>query len=170
MTHSQLSDYFYFLGLDGYGKCHKYHYLDENINYKKLNYYYIHHYNKLIEETPFKNPSVIPSTWYQYSRQDVDKNTRKDAIKTGFNKWVEWEIKTKTLYETMYQELININEIAAAKELSNYIKDVDEELAMAQQKLLELTAIDFNISDIMQEQKALYKKYTKKMRETVCSL
>ena len=53
MIHSQLSDYFNFLGLKGYAKCHKYHFFEESCNYKKLSWYYLTHYNKIIAEKPF---------------------------------------------------------------------------------------------------------------------
>ena len=46
MMHTQLSDYFNFLGLKGYSQCHKYHYFEENNNYKQLCDYYLNHYNK----------------------------------------------------------------------------------------------------------------------------
>lgn len=165
MIHSQLSDYFGFLGLDGYQMCHKYHYFEENNNYKKVGDYYLHHYNKIIIEKPFKNPSVIPSSWYQYTRLDVNVATRKSSIQAAFEKWVNWEKDTKKLYETLYQELMSLNEIASAKELCKYIKDVDDELARACQKHIELVAIDYNISDIMMEQKEYKKKYQKKLKE-----
>lgn len=165
MVHSQLSDYFGFIGLDGYQECHKYHYFEENSNYKKLGNYYLHHYNKIITETPFKNPSVVPESWYQYTRHDVNSTTRKNAIQVGITKWVEWEQETKKLYEQLYQELINLNEIASAKEVCKYIEDVDKELAKACQKHIELAAIDFNIEDIIQEQEDYKKKYKKKLKE-----
>ena len=165
MIHSQLSDYFGFIGLDGYQICHKYHYFIENANYKKLGNYYLHHYNKLIMETPFKNPNIIPESWYQYTRFDVNATTRKNAIQVGIEHWVTWENDTKKLYEMLYRELIKLNEVAAAKELCEYIEDVDKELSEACQKHIELTAIDYNISDIIMEQEEYKKKYKKKLKE-----
>ena len=58
-----------------------------------------------------------------------------------------------------------MNEIASAAEVNYYIEDVNEELVKAQQKYLELRMTDFNISDIVDEQQSLVKKYTKKMEE-----
>jgi len=60
MTHSQLADYFGFLGLDGYQECHTYHYFEENCNYKKIGRYYIEHFNKLLKDNPVKNPAIVP--------------------------------------------------------------------------------------------------------------
>ena len=165
MIHSQLADYYNFLGLKGYAKCHEYHFVSENCNFRKLSLYYIKHFNKLLPELPNDNPNVIPSAWFKYLRQDVDANTRKTAIQGGIEKWVNWEYNTKMFYQNMYNELINLHEIAAAAELKKYISDVDYELAYAQQKHLEDKAIDYDIFDIIAKQENVYKKYTKKIKE-----
>lgn len=165
MVHSQMSDYFGFIGLEGYQIYHKYHYFEENSNYRKISEYYLSHYNKIIKETPFHNPSVVPENWYQYTRHDVNATTRKNAVQAAMEKWVNWEKDTKKLYERLYQELINLNEIASAKEICKYIIDVDYELAEACQKHIELAAIDYNMSDIVQEQQEYKKKYKKKLKE-----
>ena len=165
MVHSQMSDYYNFLGLKGYAECHKYHYFEENANYRKICEYYMTRYNKLIPDRPFKNPNIIPNNWYQYSRQDVDAGVRKAAIKAGIEKWVNWEKDTKKLYETYYKELISINEIAAALELEKYISDVDNELAAAEEKYIYLNSIDYDIFEVTSKQEKKYKQYKKKLKE-----
>ena len=136
MTHSQLCDYFNFLGLKGFAKCHEYHYFCENGDYKEIAWYYMEHYNKLLLDLPFKNPGVIPENWFNYTRQQVDAATRHNFIQVGLEKWVKWEQETKALYEKMYNELCGMGEVAAALALSKYITSVDEELAEAREKLL----------------------------------
>jgi len=165
MAHSQLSDYFGFLGLEGYQKVHKYHYFDENKNYRRLNEYYLSYYNKLIPEKKTDNPKIIPDSWYQYNRQDVNAATRKSSIQTGFEQWIAWEKKTKELYGKCCYELISLKEIAAAEELKYYIMDVNKELSDAQQKYLTLVADNYNISDILNEQKELSEKYENKLKK-----
>ena len=169
MFHAQLSDYYSFLGLKGYQKCHEYHYFCENLNFRKITNYYIKHYNKLVKERPFKNPNVISADWYNYTRSQVNSTVRKESISYGINKWVEWEKETKKLYQTYYTELMQNNDIAAALELGKYIQDVDEELAYAEHKLLCCQAIDFDICEIISKQDELYHKYKKKLKEiTLC--
>ena len=165
MFHSQMSDYYNFLGLKGYAECHKYHYFEENSNYRKLCEYYMTRFNKLIPERSFKNPNVIPENWYQFMRQDVDAAVRKAALKAGIDNWVKWEKDTKKLYETYYKELIALNEVAAALELRSYIIDVDEELATAQEKDIYLKAIDFDIFEVTSVQEKKHKYYKKKLKE-----
>ena len=59
MTHSQLADYFGFIGLEGFQHCHLYHFFEENCNYKKIAQYYLKHYSKILIEKPFKNHNII---------------------------------------------------------------------------------------------------------------
>ena len=61
--------------------------------------------------------------------------------------------------------MISIGEVAAASELKKIIEDVDYELAGAEQELLELTAISFNLNDVMMYQDDMKKKYSKKLKE-----
>ena len=167
MTHAQLSDYYDFLGLKGYAKCHNYHFYSEGTNYREISNYFLTHYQKLIPEQQIPNPHIIPDSWYNYTRQDVDENVRKAAIQTSFDRWEQWETETKKLYETLYQELINMEEIASAEYVKTLILDVSEELKDAQQFNLENKAINFDISVIMERQDYLYKKYQKKIKEDI---
>lgn len=165
MTHAQLADYFSFLGVKGYAKCHEYRFFDESASYRKTANYFSSHYHKLLTDEPFNNPNIIPKTWFQHVRSDVSPDTRGNHIKTGFEKWIEWEKGTKTFYEGMYQELMNMGEVAAAAYVAECLDEVSDELAAAMQYWLELVAIDYNMSDIIMEQDHLYKKYSKKLKE-----
>ena len=165
MVHTQLSDYFNFIGLKGYHKCQEYHYYEENVNFRKICNYYLEHYDKFILDSHIANPGVIPESWYKYTRQQVDPTTRSEAIRMGFEKWINWEAETLKLYQELYKELLNMNEVAAASEVNCYVEDVNEELSRAQQKYLELRMVDFDIAVVVDEQQSLVKKYTKKLEE-----
>lgn len=165
MIHDQLTTYYDFLQLKGYKRCHEYHYLCENIAYRGINRYYTNHHNKMIEIEQIPNPGLIPSGWYKYTRHDVDPNTKRNAVKVGLEKWVEWESSTKKLYEKMYSELIAIGEVASAFKIKELIEDVDNELKCAERKLINAKAVDYNLSDILNEQESEHKKYKIKMKE-----
>ena len=165
MVQAQMAHYYDFLGLKGYSQCHLYHFIDENSNYIKLTHYFIKHYNKIPVETTFSNPGIVPSDWYSYTRQNVNDSVRKTSVEAGFKKWVDWEKKTKQMYQQYYNELVALGEYAAAEELKKYVVDVSEELADAEQKELTLKADNYNMSDIITEQYYLYDKYKEKMKE-----
>jgi hypothetical protein len=116
-------------------------------------------------ERPFKNPSIIPENWYQFNRFQVDDATRQSYVQYGIKKWVDWEKETKSLYQTYYQELMQGGSMAAALKISEYLEDVDKELAEAEQHLLFYSGIKYNINDIMLMQEEKYHKYKKKIKE-----
>ena len=164
MVHSQMADYYYFLGLHGYGCCHEYHFLAESRAYRRLCRYFTKHHDKLIPETQIVNPEVIPNTWFTHVRSDVDSNTKKNAVKTGLTKWYDWETETKQLYHRMYKELMDIGEVADALHLCEYINDVDKELESVTKYKLMKESTGYDISGIISEQKTKKEKYKCKMR------
>lgn len=164
MTHEQLANYYDFLGLQGYKKCHECHFYEESKCYRKFYHYFIKRYNKLLPELNFENPNVIPINWYNYTRQDVDTKTKRSAVEQGLNVWVNWEKETLDLYQRMYQNLMNLGEVAAANELCKIIKEVEEELQTAEKYQLNKMAVNYDISVIIDEQKPYHKKYKKKMQ------
>ncbi len=153
-----------FLSLPGYKKCQEYHHLSELKEYLNLYHYYIEHYNKLLNVPAAAEIEVFSQSWYKYTRQEVDTNTKRTAIQNIMKKWVNWEQETKSLYQNMYKELIALNEVAAANFLENYINDVSEELRQAQQKLIELETINYDAIEIIKEQQHYLNKYKKKIK------
>lgn len=165
MFHSQMADCFLFLGLRGFEKEQECHYLDESLSYRKLNRYYTEHYNRLVPEAAVENPGVIPAGWYKYSRQDVDGSTKRNTVRDGFSKWVQWESETKTLYEKATKDLLSEGDIAGALKTGSLVRDVSAELARAEEEQLSLEATGYDLSAIIEMQDALCLKYADKMKE-----
>ena len=165
MTHSKLADFYHFIGLKGYAKCHEYHFFIENISYRKLSDYYLCHYGKLIEDQQFRNPDIIPENWIGHTRADISDETRRNSIQSGVEKWVIWERQTKSLYQKMYDELVKLGEIAGSEFIMELIKDVDYELADAEQEWIEKKAMNYDVNDIVLEQEDKMKKYCNKSKE-----
>ena len=164
MFHKQLVQIYSFLNLCGYQKCQEYHYYEESYNCLCLRNFYMKHYYKLIPPQDVKNPELIPSSWYKYKKMDVDINTKRSSIKETLQKWVNWEESTKKLLEEDYIELYNMKEIAAALKIAELINDVSEELQRAQEKLINLSSSNFDMTLILEEQNDLYEKYKKKIK------
>ena len=96
--------------------------------------------------------NVIPESWYGHKRQDVDKGTKQSAVKSAINKWVEWETKTKDLYEEMWLELINNEEVASAHFVAGFVRDVDNELKEAKKTHMNLETAGYDIGYILANQ------------------
>lgn len=107
---------------------------------------------------------VIPQSWYDHIRQDVDEKTKREGVLKGMLAWKNWEQETKKLYEKCYNELISIGENASAEKISELVIDVDNELAEVDKLQLEILAIDADLSVVIPEQKELYKEYSKKLK------
>ena len=167
MMHEQLTNYYDFLGLDGYKRCHEYHYISEICAYRGLCRYFTNHHDKLIPYSEVDNPEIIPESWYNYTRQDVDATTKKNAVRNGLTKWVDWEKETKQLYEQMYKELIDIDEVASACKIKELIMDVDKELKKAKRYALNKSATNYDLIDIISEQRKKHNKYKRKMQEEI---
>jgi len=127
--HDEMVRYYAFLGLREHAEKHKKRYEDETEGYRKLCGYYLSRYKELIPEHPMTRPDVIPESWYRYEMRDVDERTRSTAVQNGHDKWMDWEQKTKTFYESMCKELFDKGEVAASMFVAKYVKGVDEELA-----------------------------------------
>ena len=159
MTHQQLANYYDFLGLSGYKRCHEYHFLDEMCAYRKIQKYYISHYNKLIPEKSRDFPNLIPATWYEISRGDVDAATRSAAVKSAMEMWVGWEKQTKKFYEQKYKQLMELNEVAAAIFVEDLICHTTQELKKAEKYWLRKKAISYDIKEIFAQQEKKHAKY-----------
>ena len=162
--HGELLKAYLFLGLYGYAACQEYHYYEETKNYKKFERYYMKHYFRLLNPIMENKTNNFLSSWYKYSMQSIDINTKRSSIKDLVGKWIEWEKDTKKLYEEMYLELTNLREISAADELQKYIQDVTKELSFIQKKQLDLEAIGYDLGIIIDWQADIKKKYKKKIK------
>ena len=162
MIHEQMANYYDFLGLEGYKRCHEYHFFKETMHYRNVCRYFINHHNMLIPEGLVDVPDLIPESWYMHSRQDVDQETKRKSVKLGLEKWVEWERDTKKFYQDMYNELLEIGKTASALEIACLIKDVDCELKKAERYHLNKEAIGYDMTVIVAEQKKKHNKYKKK--------
>ena len=170
MFHEQMTEYYLFLNLKGYSRCHEYHFMTETCCFLKLCKFYTKTYNKLVNPE-IRGESFIPESWYNHTRQDVDSATIQDAVKKGLEMWRDWEKETREFYCTHYKELMEAGEIHAALYLEKLIKEVSHELEKVESYHLSKTAIGYDISSIIAEQKHKHDKYqhkTEKVGKKLC--
>ena len=159
MYHDDMAKAYDFLGFYGFAKCHDYHHICETKNYRKLSHYYATHFHKLIKLEELNQPKIIPENWFKHATPEVDVATKRNSVKDLITKWVNWEKETKVLYQSMYQELCSIGEVAAAMLVECFICDVDEELEWAQKKWIKFETLGYDIGAILKCSEALHKKY-----------
>ena len=166
MLHEQMMLYYNFLGLNGYSTCHKYHYLSELNSYNSVLEYYINKYNKLIIVKPNTDTDIIPSSWYKFTKSDVEVSNIRSGVKTGLTKWLEWENGTlevlKEIYVTVYKEDVTFGVLLQA-----LISDVEYEIKTINESMMKDKATDYDVILMMSEQELLIKKYNKKIKHDI---
>lgn len=165
MLHEQLSNYYDFLSLKGYKRCHEYHYMCETLMHRKLWRFYINHYGKLIPQNENTFNSVIPSNWYRYNRSEVDGSTKRKAVENAFSEWLRWENDTKAFYTERIKELESMGEFTAAEFVKEMLNSVEKEIKSAKRKQVELNTLDYAISYIISEQQGIHDKYKSKIEK-----
>ena len=168
MHHEQFANYYLFLGLEGYKAYHDHQFLEETLNYRDFITFFMQHYNKLIPNFSFEslnNLPIIPDNWHEYVRNDVDINTRRNAVKTGLEKYIHWQTQTRKFLEDMQVQLESNGEVTSALEIHKYIKKVEQELKKAEKEYLEIKATDYDLPTIVTKQKQLCDKYNKKIKK-----
>lgn len=168
MNHEQFANYYNFLGLEGYSIFHEYHFFEQMHNYRQFITYYIDHQDKLIQDfspgslTSF---SIIPENWFGYTREDVDINTRRNAVKSGLEKYVHWEKETKKFLQDMYTQATQQGYVGIAMQIKKCIKSVEEEIKHANKSYLQIKATEYDMPTIVAKQDYLIKKYKKKLHQ-----
>ena len=71
-----------------------------------MNNFYITNFGKLINTEVIEQPNVIPSSWYQYGKTDVDTKTKRESVQNGVRIWIDWETEAQQFYNQAYKELI----------------------------------------------------------------
>lgn len=170
MYHEQFANYYNFLGLLGYKTYHEFQFYEQNNNYKEFLTYFINHYDKLIpnafsSDSSLTSFSIIPTNWYEYKRDDMDNNTRRNAVKSGLEKYVRWETQTKKFFEDMYNQSTQIGEVALGLKVKCFIENVDKEIEKAQKEYLEIKATDYDLPTIVTKQHYYCQKYDKKLKK-----
>lgn len=165
MFHSQMADYFDFLGFRGYKRIHEYQYFDESKERRCLNWYYINHHNQIIPDRYDGVVQMIPDGWKTANRMSVGKSTKQKAVEDGFLQYREWESMTKELYEKYAVELRTGGMIADAIYVDGLVEDVDKELKCLERIMVDLISTGYDMTYIVESQKDIHDKYRDKLKE-----
>ena len=165
MFHEQWADIFDFLNMRGFKRQQEYYFLLSNAKLRGVHRYAINHTGKLIRDLEIENIKEIPESWYNYSKQDVDNNTRKQYIKDIFAKWVSWLRDTKQMYQDKFKTLTDNKYIACANKVNDLIKKVDKELKYISRQMLEYQSVDWDLQYLVWKQDCIHEEYAEKEKE-----
>ena len=165
MVHDQMASYYDFLGLRGYKKMHEFQYYKDSITYRKIQRYFINVYGRLVPEERVEDPQLIPEGWRGYKKEEVDANTKRNAVESGMKKWISWETDTKIKLQDAIKRLQDAGQIADAEFVKCILMDVTHELKCAERKLVDLISTNYDMVSIVESQTEIHDCYKKKMKE-----
>lgn len=149
MFHSQMEDYFTFLGLPDYACAQREHMLAEMKRMACAKTRYITVHDQLVPDVSVKDPAVIPDSWHRYTRQEVDQKSKRMAVRDGIARWIEWETAAHKTYCDARKTLMENGDVSDALWLCDIITDVCSELTDAKQLQLDLAATDYEMGAIL---------------------
>lgn len=144
--HDTLANYYSFLRLKKFADDQKCHFLEESDTYACFCEFAIKHRGRLITPFDVDDPSVIPSSWYQHSSDDVDISTAKTAIKNGFEVWIKWEEDTLELYSNYISEAFAHKDVLLASYVMDLYNDVSCEISKAKEVYNALKMTDWDLA------------------------
>ena len=158
MIHSQLVQIFAFVDLLPDMRKQESQLQEETHGYSELNKYYIqHHHNILIADNP-PQIDILNLGLLKKSSEELTPEDKTYLIKYGMKEWIEWERKSKVIYEDSYRELLDISEVASADFVSRFVRAVDLELKEAEKIFRVREGIDWDLSAIYDKQARINKR------------
>lgn len=165
MKHEQVADAMDFLGLKGLKRWAEYSYLKDSVELRSIHRYSINHFNKIIFDKNIPSPQVIPTSWEGATRQQVDESTRKRYLKQFITDWHDLEVSTREKYQTWYKQLIEEGHIDASRKVMDLLKCNEHEIKCLERKIIEYSAVDWDMPYVMFQQDELHDKFKDKEKE-----
>ena len=84
------------------------------------------------------------------ARWSVNADVRKCAVADAMHDWIDWEDGTAKAMNAAYRRLFDCGETAVACRVKDIARDTEEELAHARSLLVEMEAVCWDMSHVMQ--------------------
>lgn len=165
MFHSQMIQYFDYLGLDGFAKLHKIRFERENAELVELFKYVVEVYGVAIGDVKPDSRNFIPEEWYEGLRESVRDEDRVNYIRFGVESWKDWESKSKSLYGQRYFELNDLRDAGGSEKIMDIVRGTEMELRFAYNLMCKLRNSGYDVGTITlldNEVLGMYKKFYKK--------
>lgn len=159
MAHSQLADYYSFLGLQGFKRMHERLFKCNAKVYRKMSRFYVAEFYTLPEAGAVESINVVPGVWQGVKRTSVTSDAKRKAVRDCIGIWSDWEAGTHTLLSQAYRELLEDGDVAAAMELGREIDRQDKETRRAYSLRCKLESTDYDMGHVMEVDRMLHCKW-----------
>lgn len=161
MLHKNMMKAYEFLGIDFMAMWHKHQLMEEMQCSNDIDLFVIQNLNRVLTDRHSPAPFTVPSNWGNVSRLEISNTNRKQYFKEMFDKWHEWEKRTKALYDKSYLQLIEIGDINAAEKVKHLSCAVANELKEVERKYIIFSFNDWDIKSMSAVAKDIKKCYAK---------
>lgn len=165
VAHRELSIVFSFIGMKGYSLWHTYQHLDEDLTQLKVkDYISVTYFTYMPDKLP-ANADIAEPLLSGKNRKKLTMDDCWLITKSAFKAYQEWEEKTLNKFQQVARELANTGDIAAFNFVGLLIKDVKIELDYLNNKIVELSAMNYDMGQIIGEQPDYIERYERLIHE-----
>ena len=191
--HEQLADYYAFLNLPGYQKCHEYQMLCELLTYRKAKDMYMKEYNQLVQptymvsgmlsnmanmannnnnnnnntNTPNQMNNINMNNNGMTSMANAGKNYANNVIPQNWYNYTRYDVDAgtkRTAVKDGFKKWLEYE-----KETRQYLSEMarrleEKEIQTAENKMMDLESTGYDMAYILQQQNELQHHYAEKIR------
>lgn len=163
--HSQLADFFCFLGLQGFKRMAEYQFMKECAEKRKMHRRYIDMHHKILPIQDIETVRMIPKEWERYTTEDVDDSVIPKYVKMGLKEWYEWEKETKSILEDVCDQMQRMGAHADCEYVKELIVDGEKECKKIMRLYEKLNGTGYDAKAVHQMQDKYHEKYKKKYED-----
>lgn len=160
MFHNEQASLNRLLGFYGFAAMHEYQYLSDSICMRLVNDWCVDHCG-MIPQQGRQSASSVLDKWRGRDRDGIDRDMRRRALIESFEEYVAWERGTLSLYQRACDSFVRGGESFAYHLIETLVCEVGDELAEARRMWTELSATDWDMAYVMEQQRQLESDYRK---------
>jgi ferritin len=163
--HRELADCFHFVSMHGYAMFHEHQVLEEGISQRKLKRYLITNYGVYLPDELPQSANLAKPLLSKHKREELQSSDVKSIVETCFNEHVKWEKSVLAKLEKIALTLLDNANMASYDFVMQYVANVRDELLEAKDRLVQLNAIEWDLTEIASRQEDWKEKYTKEIKK-----
>lgn len=163
--HSQLADFFCFLGLQGFKRMAEYQFMKECAEKRKMHRRYIDMHCRVLPVQQIEPVQLIPKEWSRYTTEDVDESVIPKYVKMGLKEWHEWEKEYKAVLEDVCDQMQRIGAHADCEYIKELVTGAEKECKKIMRLSEKLNGTGYDAKAVHQMQDKYHEKYKKKYED-----
>ena len=155
--HSCASGLYRYLSLSGFEALHLYQYFVEAQKQNNIRNFIINTYHLIPDE---KVPDKLPQYFVGKHRLKITPTEVWDCVKSHMTEYRKLESENLIMYEKIASDLSKSGDIVGEQFVKSLVQDVHAELTHITDMILSLSAMDYDLPQIVESQADLKERYT----------